>query len=103
MLTMPTRLVSCRSFSAYAYLPGRHPHPVRDTDGHSYGLQLGKGVIGAEAELFWGADLLMLDIIGKPMRHGSHFGMLLLVWPRCCLLGEVKLTMLLIRPSLSIA
>ena len=54
---MPPRLVPCRSFPAYAYLPGRHPHPVRDTDGHSYGLQLDKGVIGAETELFWGADL----------------------------------------------
>lgn len=54
---MSPRLVPCRSFPAYAYLPGRHPHPVRDTDGHSYGVHLDIHAADAEAELFWGADL----------------------------------------------
>ena len=53
----PPRLVPQRPFPAYAYLPGRHPHPVRDTDGHSYGLHLDRGGADDETELHWGADL----------------------------------------------
>ena len=50
----PRRLLPDRSLPAYAYLPGRHPHPVRDPGGHSYGV--------AEAThdpdaLLWGIDL----------------------------------------------
>ena len=33
----PPRLVPERPFPAYAYLPGRHPHPTRDPEGHSFG------------------------------------------------------------------
>ncbi len=35
----PTRLrrYSGRAFPAYAYRPGRNPHPTRDPDGHSHG------------------------------------------------------------------
>jgi predicted metal-dependent hydrolase len=28
---------SSRPFPTYAYVPGRHPHPRRDPEGHSYG------------------------------------------------------------------
>ena len=54
---LPPRLVPHRSFPTYAYLPGRHPHPVRDTDGHSYGVHLNRDAANAETELYWGADL----------------------------------------------
>jgi len=30
------RLLPEKSFPTYAYLPGKHPHPVRDPLGHSY-------------------------------------------------------------------
>ncbi len=30
------RLLHEKSFPTYAYLPGKHPHPVRDPRGHSY-------------------------------------------------------------------
>jgi len=33
----PPRLVPDRSFPAYAYVPGRTPHPTRDPGGHSHG------------------------------------------------------------------
>lgn len=36
-MTQPLPRYSQRPFPAYAYLPGRDPHPTRDTDGHSYG------------------------------------------------------------------
>ena len=39
--SQPPRLVPDRSFPAYAYIPGRSPHPTRDPDGHSYGETLG--------------------------------------------------------------
>lgn len=32
----PPRLLPDRPFPAYAYLPGRTPHPTRDPDGHSH-------------------------------------------------------------------
>ncbi|MBW6424896.1 DUF309 domain-containing protein [Rhizobium sp. XQZ8] len=52
------RLVPDRAFPAYAYLPGRHPHPVRDPAGHSYQIQPVHVVarVGSE-EFSWGADL----------------------------------------------
>ena len=37
-LTRPPRLVPDRPFPAYAYHPGRTPHPTRDPEGHSYGM-----------------------------------------------------------------
>jgi predicted metal-dependent hydrolase len=33
----PVPRYSSRPFPAYAYVPGRHPHPRRDPEGHSYG------------------------------------------------------------------
>lgn len=39
--SQPPRLVPDRPFPAYAYIPGRSPHPTRDPDGHSYGETLG--------------------------------------------------------------
>lgn len=38
--TLPPRFVPDRPFPPYAYLPGRHPHPTRDPEGHSYGAAL---------------------------------------------------------------
>ncbi len=32
------RYAGAREFPAYAFLPGRDPHPVRDPRGHSHGL-----------------------------------------------------------------
>jgi uncharacterized protein len=54
------RLVPERRFPAYAYLPGRQPHPVRDPAGHSYGSE--PTAVAAEASLGsdvfrWGIDL----------------------------------------------
>lgn len=34
---MPPRYAPDHAFPAYAFLPGRTPHPTRDPDGHSYG------------------------------------------------------------------
>lgn len=33
------RYLSGRAFPAYAFLPGRDPHPTRDPRGHSYGAE----------------------------------------------------------------
>ena len=35
-----TRFLPHEPFPAYAYTPGRDPHPVRHPDGHSYGVEL---------------------------------------------------------------
>ena len=50
---MPVRLVPHRLFPPYAYLPGRHLHPVRDAGGHSYGIKPTVDIDGRQ----WGADL----------------------------------------------
>ena len=55
-----SRLLPDRPFPAYAYLPGRQPHPVRDQGGHSYGIE--PMVVAPEAALGsdafqWGVDL----------------------------------------------
>lgn len=50
----PPRLLPDRALPRYAYLPGRFPHPVRDPDGHSYGMP--EGASDPEA-LLWGIDL----------------------------------------------
>lgn len=51
-----------RAFPAYAFLPGRDPHPVRDPAGHSFGkeeaAQYAEPENWAESEDFlWGVDL----------------------------------------------
>jgi len=60
MSTSRPRLLPDRPFPAYAYLPGRQPHPVRDLDGHSYGLEPAtvapEAALGSEA-FAWGVDL----------------------------------------------
>jgi len=35
-VSAPVRYAAARAFPAYAFLPGRDPHPTRDPDGHSY-------------------------------------------------------------------
>lgn len=49
-----------KNFPAYAYLPGRQPHPVRDPAGHSYNVE--PMPVAADAPLgsdifLWGLDL----------------------------------------------
>ncbi|MEI9415673.1 DUF309 domain-containing protein [Mesorhizobium sp. Cs1321R2N1] len=72
---MTTHVVSCfmaiasnsrprhvpeKSFPAYAYLPGRQPHPVRDPAGHSYLAEpmpvTTDAALGSDP-FFWGLDL----------------------------------------------
>lgn len=54
------RILPDRNFPAYAYLPGRQPHPARDPAGHSYGIEP-PAVAIEEAlwseEFHWGIDL----------------------------------------------
>jgi uncharacterized protein len=54
------RLLPEKRFPAYAYLPGRQPHPVRDPMGHSYHDEPmpipGQAPLGSEA-FRWGMDL----------------------------------------------
>lgn len=55
------RLVPERNFPGYAYLPGKHPHPVRDPLGHSYQSDP-VTVVAVEVSLSsnvfrWGIDL----------------------------------------------
>lgn len=49
------RLVPARPFPAYAYLPGRFPHPVRHPLGHSY--QAEPEAAPGPDEFAWGVDL----------------------------------------------
>jgi hypothetical protein len=54
------RLLPDRSFPAYAYLPGRFPHPVRHPHGHSYKIEQPEVPVeaGLTSEAFlWGIDL----------------------------------------------
>jgi hypothetical protein len=56
----PSRLLPEKSFPAYAYLPGKHPHPVRDPLGHSYRNDPVTVVVEAAlgSDVFrWGIDL----------------------------------------------
>lgn len=39
----PRPRYSQRPFPAYRYLPGVHPHPFRDPQGHSHGAERGRG------------------------------------------------------------
>ena len=50
----PPRLLPERKLPPYAYLPGRHPHPVRDPGGHSHGVPEGHDDPDG---LLWGIDL----------------------------------------------
>ncbi len=36
----PPRTVPDVPFPPYTYIPGRHPHPISDPDGHSFGQEL---------------------------------------------------------------
>ena len=51
----PRRLLPDRQLPPYAYLPGRHPHPMRDPEGHSH-RQVEVEHDPAES-LRWGIDL----------------------------------------------
>jgi hypothetical protein len=56
-----SRLVPEKNFPGYAYLPGKHPHPVRDPLGHSYQCDP-VTVVAVEESLSsnvfrWGIDL----------------------------------------------
>ena len=60
MHTSPPRLLPDRAFPAYAYLPGWQPHPIRDLDGHSHGLEpvtVAPETALQSEEFLWGADL----------------------------------------------
>lgn len=52
-----------RTFPAYAYLPGRDPHPSRDPAGHSHGVResapayLAASRWSENADYLWGVDL----------------------------------------------
>ncbi|MCA9219882.1 MAG: DUF309 domain-containing protein [Planctomycetales bacterium] len=37
----PPRFIPERNFPAYSYVPGRHPHPISDPVGHSFGETVG--------------------------------------------------------------
>lgn len=50
------RLLPDRTFPAYAYLPGRGPHPIRDPSGHSYHAQPVRAVASPECEEFAGGQ-----------------------------------------------
>jgi uncharacterized protein len=54
------RLLPEKSFPRYAYLPGKHPHPVRDPLGHSYRSDPVTVAVGEAlgSDVFrWGIDL----------------------------------------------
>lgn len=53
------RLLPDRQLPPYAYLPGRFPHPIRDRDGHSFGVEpesTAEPCLRSEA-FAWGIDL----------------------------------------------
>ena len=62
-MTAPPRYQPSRSLPAYAYVPGRTPHPTRAKDGHSYGApEVAPRYLPDERwaendEYLWGADL----------------------------------------------
>jgi hypothetical protein len=61
-LASASRLIPDKDFPRYAYLPGRHPHPVRDPRGHSYQAEEPPLTVPIEAALGsapyrWGVDL----------------------------------------------
>ncbi len=52
------RLLPEKEFPPYAYLPGRHPHPVRDPAGHSHEPNPGADEAVPGLDMFrWGIDL----------------------------------------------
>ncbi|WP_246462237.1 DUF309 domain-containing protein [Mesorhizobium sangaii] len=55
-----SRLLPEKNFPSYAYLPGKHPHPVRDPLGHSYQSDPVTVAIDealSSNEFRWGIDL----------------------------------------------
>jgi hypothetical protein len=54
----PRRLMPERPLPRYAFLPGRHPHPARDADGHSHdAADQGMDGLTPDQRLRWGLDL----------------------------------------------
>lgn len=59
----PPRLLPARPLPPYSYVSRKFPHPMRDTKGHSYGLELPKVSLSHEEEwrkcepYLWGIDL----------------------------------------------
>ena len=49
-----------RHLPRYAYLPGRHPHPVRDVDGHTYDTGRSTAALSSDEAIRWGFDLFTL-------------------------------------------
>ena len=62
-MTAPPRYQPSRPLPAYAYVPGRTPHPTRAKDGHSHGVpEVAPSYLPADRwrendEYLWGADL----------------------------------------------
>lgn len=63
MTASPPRYVPDRALPAYAFLPGRSPHPINHPDGHSYGheprdvVPLSPTRWRDNIEYLWGVDL----------------------------------------------
>jgi predicted metal-dependent hydrolase len=54
----PCRLMPERPLPRYAFLPARHPHPIRDADGHSHdAADQGMHGLAPDESLRWGLDL----------------------------------------------
>ena len=54
----PCRLMPERPLPRYAYLPGRHPHPTRDVDGHSHDAAAPEtDGLTPDQSIRWGLDL----------------------------------------------
>ena len=69
-----------RPFPPYRHVPGVTPHPIRDPQGHSYGLEDDDSPVSLPADwrqtedYLYGVDLYNLPIGGRLMRHGKGFG-----------------------------
>jgi hypothetical protein len=46
-----------RPFPRYAFLPGRHPHPERDNEGHGHDVGGRVAAMSADETIRWGFDL----------------------------------------------
>jgi len=56
------RLIKDRPLPAYSYVPGMHPHPIREEDGHSFGVEISVPKFDADEwrdclEFLFGIDL----------------------------------------------
>lgn len=66
----PVRYCPDRPFPAYAYLPGRDPHPTRDPAGHSHGIEEETVTAPTAADFRRCADYLFgIDLYN----HGYHW------------------------------